>query len=161
MPMGYSLIRSQLGLSCEQRYYYEGIREDEKWIDKIIKLQMKEMCPSLGFSPEFIKIDSVNQRIMDILKVADLEQFQRGDDLKTNIPDGFVKFKEITSDKLSVTLGINDFRLPEYHKNNGVTKIMVKTSLTTTISTYLRVTEGLMSLLDKLTRPFLQLSFPK
>jgi hypothetical protein len=59
------------------------------------------------------------------------------------------------------TLGINDFRLAEYHKNNGVTKIMVKTSVTTTISTYLRVTEGLMSFLDKVTRPFLQLSNPE
>lgn len=38
---------------------------------------------------------------------------------------------------------------------------MVKTSSTTTISTYLRVTEGMMSLIDKITRPYLQIINPK
>lgn len=72
--------------------------------------------------------------------------FERGDDLNTDIPDGIVSFKNASNKSLAVALGINDFRLPEYHKNNGVTKIVVKTSTTSTISTYLRVTEGLLSL---------------
>ena len=38
---------------------------------------------------------------------------------------------------------------------------MVKKSETTTISTYLRVTEGLISLVERVTRPFLMLSNPK
>ena len=57
---------------------------------------------------------------------------------------------------MSTTLSINDFRLPEYHKNNGATKILIRTSETAVIGTYLRVTEGLMSLVDKITRPYLQ-----
>lgn len=56
---------------------------------------------------------------------------------------------------MRAVLGINDYRLPEYHKNNGATKIVVKTSQTTTISTYLRVTEGLLALIERLTKAFL------
>ena len=77
---------------------------------------------------------------MKCLTKANTLDFQRGDDLKTEIPDGIVEFNQVQLNNLSARLGINDFRLPEYHKNNGVTKIMVKTSSTTTISTYLRVT---------------------
>lgn len=103
----------------------------------------------------------MNKGVIECLDRADKLNFERGDDLNTEIPDGIVKFKNITQNTLSATFGINDFRLPEYHKNNGVTKILMKTSVTTTISTYLRVTEGMMSLIDKISRPFLQLSSPK
>jgi hypothetical protein len=54
--------------------------------------------------------------------------FERGDDLVTSLPDGLIAFKEAGKDVLSVELSINDFRLAEYHKNNGVTKIMIKSS---------------------------------
>lgn len=58
---------------------------------------------------------------------------------------------------MDITFSINDFRLPEYHMNNGVTKILIKTSEKSVIGSYLRVTEGLMSLVDKVTRPYLQM----
>ena len=58
---------------------------------------------------------------------------------------------------MKATLAVNDFRLPEYHKNNGVTKVLIKTTEKGVIGTYLRVTEGLMSLIDKVTRPYLQM----
>lgn len=92
---------------------------------------------------------------MEIIKQADVTAFERGEDLVTPIPDGMIKFKETDKSTMVATVGINDFRLPEYHKNNGVTKMVVKTSMTSTISTYLKVTEGMMSLVDKITRPFL------
>lgn len=53
-------------------------------------------------------------------------------------------------------MSINDWRLPEYHKNNGVTKLDMKMG-DRVIMTYLRVTEGLMSLIEKLTRSYMQL----
>jgi hypothetical protein len=81
--------------------------------------------------------------------------FERGDDLKTDIPDGTVRFLAASKNSMRAVLGINDFRLPEYHKNNGATKIVVKTSESTTISTYLRVTEGLLALMERLTKAFL------
>jgi hypothetical protein len=109
-------------------------------------MQLKEVCPDGQLSPHFAKVQSVNAEVMQCLQRADLLNFERGDDLNTNIPDGIVKFKAVSNRSLSAAVGINDFRLPEYHKNNGVTKIVVKTSVTTTISTYLRVTEGLVSL---------------
>lgn len=51
-----------------------------------------------------------------------------------------IKLHKVGYNKLSATLAINDLRLPEYHLNNGVTKIVVKTSNISTIVTYLRVT---------------------
>lgn len=54
--------------------------------------------------------------------------FERGDDLKTEIPDGMVNFRNSSKNKLIATLYVNDFRLPEYHKNNGVTKVLIKVS---------------------------------
>jgi hypothetical protein len=110
------------------------------------RMQMKEVCPDGTLSPRFARVDSVNAEVIQCLNRADQLNFERGDDLKTDIPDGIVQFKEANSNTLTAVVGINDYRLPEYHKNNGVTKIMVKTSETTTISTYLRVTEGLLSL---------------
>lgn len=122
---------------------------------------MKEVCPGDRLTPSFVRKESVNEAVMACLDKADKLNFERGDDLKTEIPDGIVKIKEANKQSLVVGLGVNDFRLPEYHKNNGVTKIVVKTSITTTISTYLRVTEGMMSLIDKITRPYLQLASSK
>lgn len=42
------------------------------------------------------------------------------------LPDGAVKFYEANDKKLSFTLQINDLRIPEYHRNNGITKITYK-----------------------------------
>lgn len=66
-----------------------------------------------------------------------------------------MRFLSVNKTSMRAVLGINDFRLPEYHKNNGATKVVVKTSETTTISTYLRVTEGLLALMERLTKAFL------
>lgn len=49
---------------------------------------------------------------MKRIKEADVEAFERGNDLKTNLPDGFVKFKHINNSSLTATYGINDLRLP-------------------------------------------------
>lgn len=80
---------------------------------------------------------------------------RRGVDLKTKVPDGLVKIRDISKDKLYSTISINDWRLPEYHKNNGVTKLDMRAEDQMIVS-YLRVTEGLMSLIEKITRSYLQ-----
>jgi hypothetical protein len=67
-----------------------------------------------------------------------------------------MKFKHAKKTNLDVCLAVNDFRLAEYHKNNGITKIVVRKSATTVISTYLRVTEGMMNMIEKITRSYLQ-----
>ncbi len=43
--------------------------------------------------PQYINTKNVNQMIMNQIKEADVEAFERGNDLKTNLPDGFCKFK--------------------------------------------------------------------
>lgn len=42
------------------------------------------------------------------------------------LPDGAIKFYEANDEKLSFTLQINDLRIHEYHRNNGITKITYK-----------------------------------
>jgi hypothetical protein len=52
-------------------------------------------------------------------------------------------------------LAINDWRLPSYHSNNGVTKVDFREKNKMMMS-YLRVTEGMMSLVQKMTQAYLQ-----
>lgn len=67
--------------------------------------------------------------------------------MKGPLPDGLVKFHELelkgSRKKINVTLGINDYRLSEYHRNNGVTKIAFGEEMISTVMT----TEGMMSLI--------------
>ena len=50
--------------------------------------------------------------MMERLKEADVTAFERGDDLKTELPDGLVNFRNSTLEDMQVTLSINDQRLP-------------------------------------------------
>lgn len=104
-------------------------------------MQLKDYCSKEGvINPQFYQYDSINSAVMSKLKEADVTAFERGDDLRTDIPDGLMSFTNSKSDKINATLSINDYRIPEYHKNNGVTKILIKTSNTSVIGSYLRVT---------------------
>lgn len=60
---------------------------------------------------------------------------------------------------MDVTVSVNDYRLSEYHRNNGVTKLSLE--MGSSIVGYILTTEGLLSVLEKVTRPFLQLTHPK
>ena len=156
MPELNAAIRPSIGLVCGEVYYYQATPEASRMAHQLLETQLFETCPDGTMSPRFDQKDNVNRAILEQVKKADLEQFERGDDLKTELPDGLIKFKRASENEVNAVVGINDFRLPEYHKNNGVTKILVKTSVTTTISTYQFVTEGTMSLIDKLSQAFLQ-----
>ena len=65
---------------------------------------------------------------MDLLEEADKEQFERGNDLKTELADGTLRFRSISKTGLDVSVAINDYRLGEYHRNNGVTKLKISTN---------------------------------
>lgn len=43
--------------------------------------------------PQYLNESNVNEFIMKQIKEADKEAFERGNDLKTNLPDGLIKFK--------------------------------------------------------------------
>ena len=43
------------------------------------------------------------------------------------LPDGFVEFYQISDKGISAYLGVNDLLFPEYHRDNGVTKIDLST----------------------------------
>jgi hypothetical protein len=107
--------------------------------------------------PEFLFYDDPNARIMEELRVTDSSKIVRGVDMNTSLPDGKIIIKSLNNKSLEAALSINDWRLPEYHKNNGVTKMDIKIEGNNAILTYLRVTEGLMSLVEKITRSYLQM----
>ena len=76
--------------------------------------------------PQFRLNTDVNKEIMMVLDKADHEKMARGDDLHVDMPDGFIKFSNVEEKIIDVCLGINDWRIPQYHLNNGVTKIGIK-----------------------------------
>ena len=75
------------------------------------------------------------------------------------IPDGTMKFHKLTKKEMDVTVSVNDYRLSEYHRNNGVTKLSLE--IGNSVVGYVMTTEGLLAVLEKITRPFLQLTSPK
>lgn len=42
------------------------------------------------------------------------------------IPDGAITFHNANEDYLNVTIQVNDLRVPEYHRANGITKVFFK-----------------------------------
>lgn len=60
-----------------------------------------------------------------------------------------------------MVLAINDLRLPEYHRANGITKISLRDNMTAMFNGYLRITEGQLSILDLVTRAYLSAHSPK
>jgi hypothetical protein len=62
---------------------------------------------------------------------------------------------------LDVVLSINDLRLPEYHRSNGISKISLSQNMTSMFNGYLRITEGEISLMDLVTRAYLSAYAPK
>lgn len=109
-PILDSLLRPQLGLSCTQLYYYQHAGMPAA--DALMQMQLREVCPDGSLSPRFARVDSVNEEVMACLQRADVLNFERGDDLKTDIPDGTIRFKNASDRSLNAVLGINDFRLP-------------------------------------------------
>jgi hypothetical protein len=63
-------------------------------VDSIFNHTLKYYCDkSDSLMPQFINSTDVNDYLMKQIKEADKEAFERGNDLKTNLPDGLIKFK--------------------------------------------------------------------
>jgi hypothetical protein len=78
---------------------------------------------------------------MQALKDTDNRQFIRGADINSTIPDGIIIFNNVSDKNLDVVLTINDYRIPEYHRSNGITKLSLNLkNQTNLINSYLRVT---------------------
>lgn len=73
--------------------------------------------------PEFISSPHPNQRIIEELRTTDRSPIVRGLDMNTSLPDGKIILKTLSGSSMEAMLSINDWRLPEYHRNNGVTKL--------------------------------------
>lgn len=79
---------------------------------------------------EQAKEKGINQQIYEGLQYINLQPFD--DDVDTPglevIPDGAITFSEANDKNLSFKIQINDVRLPEYHRGNGVTKVYLRDS---------------------------------
>lgn len=63
--------------------------------------------------------------------------------MKAPIPDGVFRFHQLDDKILDVTVSVNDYRLSQYHRNNGVTKLSL--SFGASVVSYVMTTEGLMA----------------
>ncbi len=73
------------------------------------------------------------------------------------LADGAITFNNASDTKLDIKLQVNDVRLNEYHRNNGFTKIKPKMkTVTGSTDTKLMVSEGMLSLLDIVTRSYMR-----
>jgi len=106
---------------------------------------------------EKAKENGINQQIYEGLQFINLQPFD--DDVDTPglevIPDGAITFSEANDKNLSFKIQINDVRLPEYHRGNGVTKIYLRDSKNKTLKNTLRVTDGQLILLDLMSKAYL------
>ena len=73
------------------------------------------------------------------------------------VPDGSVEFYEANITHLKYKVQINDLRLPDYHRNNGVSKLLykIKRNDQEYITPQMRVAEGQISLVDLIHRSYL------
>ena len=77
-----------------------------------MRMQLKDYCGGDKLlNPIFHRKDELDAAVMQQLKEADVTAFERGDDLRTEIPDGLMKFKNSSKNRLEATLSINDYRL--------------------------------------------------
>jgi len=91
------------------------------------------VCPGIEKEMPYFeqaKEKGINQQIYEGLQFINLQPFD--DDVDTPglevIPDGAITFSEANDKNLSFKIQINDVRLPEYHRGNGVTKIYLRDS---------------------------------
>ncbi|EGR31530.1 hypothetical protein IMG5_107500 [Ichthyophthirius multifiliis] len=75
------------------------------------------------------------------------------------IPDGGITFYEASEQILNCIIEINDLRYPNYHRNNGITKmIYYNDQFKEQIN--MRITEGQISLIDLVTKAYIQKLYP-
>lgn len=62
------------------------------------------------------------------IEILNNDDFVSGRDMKSNymLPDGAFIFNKASDNELEVILRINDIALPEYHINNGITKLSIR-----------------------------------
>jgi len=64
------------------------------------------------------------------------------DSVLSVVPDGAVTIHEINDNTFSYTLQVNDMRMPQYHRNNGITKLQYYNKNTNAYSNVLNVING-------------------
>ena len=72
------------------------------------------------------------------------------------IPDGSVTFNIANKDRLEADLKINDLRVLEYHRIDGVTKIQYYVEKLDDFKSYYMVSEGFMGFQHAISAAFIE-----
>jgi ABC-type multidrug transport system ATPase subunit len=110
--------------------------------------------------PYFVRpMSSVNEDLYDTLEAINKNPMYHGQDsiYLPLLADGAVTFYEASNATLRYKAQINDQRFSSYHKNNGVTKLRIGGRDGFSLLT---VTDGMLSLMDKVHNAYLQSVFP-
>ncbi|CAK64013.1 unnamed protein product (macronuclear) [Paramecium tetraurelia] len=184
IPFIYSQIPMFSNVSCLQWYFYDvsQLSHSEQnfigWNDGQIGKNMssgllqnilqKPGCKSNNLSelrniPFLEQPDiSINEDIYERIQYLNTQPFYRGRDLDDiwMIPDGAFTFHNANEEYLNVTIQVNDLRIPEYHRANGITKVFFKVAENKTNNLML-VAEAQVGLIDLITRAYLHQLNPK
>jgi len=120
------------------------------------------MCPEYKREMPYFekaKEKGINEQMFESLQEINSQAFD--DDVDTAgldiLPDGAITFYEANDKSLSYKLQINDVRLAEYHRGNGVSKIYLQqNSKSEKIRNTLRVTDGQLIMLDLMSKAYIQ-----
>lgn len=97
-------------------------------------------------SPYFIetKNNTINEDLYD--RIESLNQYDinqlNNDTVLSILPDGALNIHEVNNQNFSYTIQVNDMRLPQYHRNNGITKLQYYNKNTDSYSNVLNVING-------------------
>ena len=85
------------------------------------------------------------------------EPYVKGQDMEglAYLPDGAIKFYEASTSSLIYRIQINDVRVFDYHRSNGITKLKYFNPISGEKSTQLTVPEGMLSIMDFVSRSYL------
>jgi ABC-type multidrug transport system ATPase subunit len=170
----YNLINSDSVNTCEEWYYMDlkpntsEIREfvgelDLDYSDLEGGAGMLGRVPSypcrsnMKRVPYFVKpMSTINEDLYDTLDAINKYPMHRGQEsiYLPLLADGAVTFYEASNQTLEYKAQVNDQRFSTYHRKNGVTRLGVGGF------NLLTVTDGLLSLMDKIHNAYLQSIFP-
>ena len=112
-------------LSLPHFFHVQG--SNSEMVKSIFNDPFKEHCPETNKAVPYFarpKGSTINGDIVKSIKVLDKQEYTLGEDLASNehMPDGSITFFEQSKDGIRINVQINDLKLPEYHRNNGITK---------------------------------------
>ncbi|CAD8183724.1 unnamed protein product [Paramecium octaurelia] len=179
VPVIYSGLPGLLNLTCLQWYYFNSsqLREQDKQFlgyndgnQSLGLLRHILQRPGCSYETQDHELafknvpflqqpnSTINQDIYHQIEYLHTVPFVRGSDLQDLylIPDGAYTFFEANEKKINMSIQVNDIRLHEYHRSNGITKIRYQNKVQPNkTNTMMLVAEGQIATIDLISRALL------